>query len=74
MLNEKEKLQEILRIGTEVAEVNDLDLVLEKILTNARIITNCDAGSICIREGNCLRFSHAQNDSLAGSVEPGSNL
>ena len=30
MLNAKEKLQEILRLGTELTEVNDLDLLLEK--------------------------------------------
>ena len=74
MLNEQEKLQEIIRIGNEVADLTDLDLVLEKILTNARMFVNSDAGSIYVREEEQLRFSHSQNDTLSQQLKPGRKL
>jgi len=74
MLNEKEKLQEIIRVGNEVTEINDLDLLLEKILTKAREFVNADAGSIYIREGDQLKFSHSQNDALSKKLQPGKKL
>jgi len=74
MLNEKEKLQEIVRLGNEVTEINDLDLLLEKILTKAREFVNADAGSIYIKEKDQLRFSHSQNDTLSKKLQPGKKL
>jgi len=74
MLNEKEKLQEIIRVGNEVTEINDLDLLLEKILTKAREFVNADAGSIYIKDGDQLKFSHSQNDTLSKKLQPGKKL
>lgn len=74
MLNEKEKLQEIIRLGSEVTEINDLDLVLEKILRKAREFVNADAGSIYVRDEDTLLFSHSQNDTLSRKLQPGKKL
>jgi len=74
MLNEKEKLQEIIRLGSEVTEINDLDLVLEKILRKAREFVNADAGSIYVRDEGTLLFSHSQNDTLSRKLQPGKKL
>jgi HD-GYP domain-containing protein (c-di-GMP phosphodiesterase class II) len=74
MLNEREKLQELIRLGSELTEINDLDLLLEKILSKARQFVNADAGSIYIREGDQLRFSHSQNDTLSNRLQPGKKL
>ena len=74
MLNEKEKLQEIIRVGNEVAEINDLDLLLEKILTKAREFVNADAGSIYIKGEDQLEFSHSQNETLSKKLQPGKKL
>lgn len=74
MLNEKEKLQEIIRLGSEVTEINDLDLVLEKILRKAREFVNADAGSIYVRDEDTLLFSHSQNDTLSSKLQPGKKL
>jgi len=74
MLNEKEKLQEIIRVGNEVTEIKDLDLLLEKILTKAREFVNADAGSIYIKDGDQLKFSHSQNDTLSKKLQPGKKL
>jgi len=66
MQNESElnKLQEIIRLGSELNELQDLDILLEKILTEAREFTQADAGTMYIREGESLMFTHAQNDTL----------
>ena len=44
MLDEKNKLREVLDIGLEVTQIKDLDILLERILTKARHFTNADAG------------------------------
>src|SRR4030042_3480691 len=74
MFNEKEKLQEIIRLSSEVTKINDLDLLLEKILAKARAFVNADAGSIYIREGDQLRFSHSQNETLSKKLPSGKKL
>lgn len=59
-----EKLHKILNLGLEISRFKDIDLLLEKILGEARSFTNCDAGSIYIKEGDTLRFKYAQNDTM----------
>jgi HD-GYP domain-containing protein (c-di-GMP phosphodiesterase class II) len=71
---ELKKLQEIIRLGSELNELQDLDILLEKILSEARIFTNADAGTMYIREGRHLLFSHAQNDTLVKKLPSGHKL
>jgi len=68
------KLKKILHLGFEISQIKDIDLMLEKILGEARGFTNCDAGSIYIKEGDNLRFSYAQNDTLQRQLPPGRKL
>jgi len=74
MLTEVERLKEIIRLDNELSTVQDLDLLLERILTEARKITNADAGSIYIREDDHLVFSYAQNDTMQKKLPPGQKL
>ena len=74
MLSEVERLREIIRLDTEIATVQDLDILLERILTEARKITNADAGSIYIRDKDDLIFSYVQNDTLQKKLPPGKKL
>jgi len=74
MLSEKEKIDLITQIGLDINRVKDLDLLLERILTNARKIFNADAGSIYLKEGDHLRFSYTQNDTLQRRLGPGKKL
>jgi len=74
MLNEKEKLLQLTNLSIEIAQVNDLDLLLEKILTVARKFVNADAGSIYIKEGDKLKFSYTQNETLSKKLPPGKKL
>ena len=68
------KLEKILNLSLEISQIKDIDLLLEKILSEARTFTNCDAGSIYIKEGDSLRFSYAQNDTLLSQLPPGRKL
>lgn len=74
MLSEKEKLDRLLLLGIELNQVNDLDILMERILTEARVFVNADAGSIYIRDGNFLDFTYSQNDSLQKRLNKGEKL
>jgi len=54
--------------ANELAQLNDPDTVLLRVLSDARRFTRCEAGGVFVREGNQLRMVYAQNDVL-GSAE-----
>lgn len=74
MTEQSGKLLKLIQVGTEIAHVKDIDLLLEKVLSEARSFTNCDAGSIYVKEGELLRFSYTQNDTLQRALPPGRKL
>jgi response regulator RpfG family c-di-GMP phosphodiesterase len=74
MRNETRRLREIIRLDTELSTVQDLDILLERILTEARKILNADAGSIYIKDKNDLVFSYVQNATLQKKLPPGQKL
>lgn len=74
MTGELFKLQRILDFEREMSLIRDIDLLLEKILSEARRFTDADAGSIYIREGAFLKFSYTQNDTLQAQLSPGKKL
>ncbi len=74
MLSEREKLDTLVRLGVELNEVNDLDILLERVLTKARQVVNADAGSIYIRDGEQLYFTYTQNDTLQKRLPAGEKL
>jgi HD-GYP domain-containing protein (c-di-GMP phosphodiesterase class II) len=74
MPRQDDKLHKILNLGFEISQIKDIDLLLEKILGEARTFTNCDAGSIYVREGEKLKFSYAQNDTIQGQLPSGRKL
>jgi len=47
-------LQQLLNFGLDISQIKDIDVLLEKILTEARRFTNCDAGTIYIKDGTVL--------------------
>lgn len=72
--NDLQRFKDLVLLSTEIAEVKDFDVLMERILQSARNFVNCDAGSIYLKEGDQLLFSFAQNDTLAGRLEPGQKL
>jgi HD-GYP domain-containing protein (c-di-GMP phosphodiesterase class II) len=74
MMSEREKIDLITRISLDINEVKDIDLLLERILTNVRRFFNADAGSIYLKEGDKLKFSYSQNNTLQKRLPPGKKL
>ena len=74
MLNEKEKLNKLTTLGVELNQIRDLDVLMERVLGDARIFVNADAGSIYIRDNDTLLFTYTQNDTLQKRLPPGEKL
>jgi len=74
MLTEKEKLDALTSIGQELSQVQDLDILMEHILREARLFSNADAGSIYIKNRNRLDFKYTQNDTMQNRLSPGEKL
>jgi HD-GYP domain-containing protein (c-di-GMP phosphodiesterase class II) len=74
MLTESQKLKILTGLGIELNRVKDLDILMERILTEARLFVNADAGSIYIREGGDLKFSYTQNATLQKRLPSGTKL
>ena len=69
----KNRVDGLLAVGMELNKVQDIHILMDRILSEARKLIGADAGTIFIRENNVLRFAYAHNDTLsrrAGAVEP----
>jgi len=73
-MNEQDKLKEIIRIGLEINGINDIDILLERILLEARRSVCADAGTIYTKEGCELLFRQAQNETLQSRLKKGDKL
>ena len=74
MLSEKEKLESLTSLGIELNRINDLDILLEKVLTKAREWVNADAGSIYICDEGMLNFVYTQNVTMQKKLAEGEKL
>ncbi|MBW1721352.1 MAG: HD-GYP domain-containing protein [Deltaproteobacteria bacterium] len=74
MLSEREKIDLINQISLDFNQTKDIDLLLEKILANVRKLLDADAGSIYLKRGDSLTFSHTQNDTLRKRLKPNEKL
>jgi len=73
MLTDRQKVNKILNLGIEITQVKDLDVLLERILKEARLLVSADAGTIYVKEDDKLKFSYTQNDTLQ-QRQPGRKL
>ena len=73
MLTEKQKYAKIIALGIEITQVKDLDVLLERILREARTLVSADAGTIYVKEDDKLKFSYTQNDTMQ-QRQPGKKL
>jgi HD-GYP domain-containing protein (c-di-GMP phosphodiesterase class II) len=74
MLSEKEKLESLTSLGIELNRINDLDILLERVLTKARQWVNADAGSIYICDEGKLNFVYTQNITMQKKLSKGEKL
>jgi len=66
-----EEVQQILAIDSELNKIRDYDLLLERILLEARHVVNADAGSIYVKEGDHIVIKYAQNDTKQRKLAKG---
>ena len=72
----------IIELDSELNKIQDLDILLERILLEARKVVNADAGSIYIKQANVdgdsiiekLSIKYAQNDTIQQSLPPGQKM
>ena len=70
----EEILFDIMQTTSRLYSIRDKDILLERILTEARQALNADAGSIYLVEGNQLVIHYAQNATLQKRLKPGEKL
>lgn len=74
MLDDNQRLETLINIGIELNQIKDIDILMERILSEARRFVNADAGSIYIREKETLKFSYTQNATFQSKLPEGSKL
>lgn len=70
----EEKLAYVVDLEERLDEIQDVDVLLERILTESRKIVNADAGSIYIVDNHNLKIKYAQNDTQLRELPPGEKL
>ncbi len=70
----EEKLAYVVDLEEKLDEIQDVDVLLERILTESRKIVNADAGSIYIVDNNNLKIKYAQNDTQLRELPAGEKL
>ena len=70
----EEILFDIMQTTSRLYSIRDKDILLERILTEARQALNADAGSIYLIEGTQLVIHYAQNTTLQKRLKPGEKL
>ena len=64
MSNRSQLIENLLQISHRLNYTDDLDSILERILAEARFLTESEAGTIYLRDGDELVIEHTQNDLL----------
>lgn len=57
-------LEEIIKIGQQMTQIKNIEILMDTILSEARKLVCADAGSFYICKDQCLHFICAQNDSM----------
>jgi signal transduction histidine kinase len=63
-INLMSQVKKLSDVGRALSGKRDLNELLEKIVTESRILTNADGGTLYILEDNSLAFKIVQNESL----------
>ncbi len=74
MATKIDKLKNIIGVDSILNKIQDLDILLETILSEARGVLSADAGSIYIKVDNELVVTYSQNDTKAAELKPGQKL
>jgi HD-GYP domain-containing protein (c-di-GMP phosphodiesterase class II) len=81
-LNEMD-IKSLLEIDSKLSQIQDLDILLERILLEARKVVHADAGTIYVKENveeedgkkvDKLAIKYSQNDTMQKELPPGQKL
>ncbi len=72
--NKQNSLRRIIELDSELNRIKDLDILLERILFEARKIVRADAGTIYVVEEKALAIKYCQNDTLQKNLPKGQKL
>lgn len=67
-------IRNIIEIDSELLKIQDVDLLLERILLEARRLLRAEAGTIYVRDGDHLHFRYSQNEFQERKLPPGAKL
>lgn len=73
-MTREEILSGIIETETYLHKIQDVDVLMEQILTESRKVVHADAGSIYVRDGDRLAIHYAQNDTLQKQLPPGQKM
>ncbi|MDX9898884.1 MAG: HD domain-containing protein [Spirochaetia bacterium] len=68
---ELDSVRQIIQIDSELNKIRDYDILLERVLLEARRVVRADAGSIYVKEGDEIAIKFAHNDTKQKSLPPG---
>ncbi|MCL1836940.1 MAG: HD domain-containing protein [Treponema sp.] len=82
MAGEVTDFKSIIELDSELNQIQDLDLLLERILQEARNVVRADAGSIYVKQAiddqgvlvDKLLIKYAQNDTVQKTLPPGQKM
>lgn len=60
----KQLAERLIEIGSALSSERELDVLLERIVEEARQLTHADGGTLFVRDGAELRWAIVQNDSM----------
>jgi len=81
-MEDKTDFKSLIRLDSELSQIQDFDLLLERILLEARKVANADAGSIYITAPDedkddgteKLAIKYSQNDTMQKDIPPGQKM
>ena len=73
-VNHNEALAKVVEFDQNIYDIQDIDILLEHILSEIRKIVKADAGSIYVVEDKNLVIKYAQNDTQLRELQPGEKL
>jgi HD-GYP domain-containing protein (c-di-GMP phosphodiesterase class II) len=74
MARDNRGLRNIIQIDSELNKIQDADILLERILLEARRVVRAEAGTIYVKDGDILRFRYSQNAAQEAKLPPGQKL
>jgi hypothetical protein len=69
-----QKLQQIIHLNKEIARIQDIALLLEKVLSTGRALANAEAGCLYLQRDQQLHCACTQNDRLQQQLGLGHDL